>query len=40
MGEDSDMVEVEVIEKEHEGVVLAIHWIGDGAEGHRRAHRK
>jgi hypothetical protein len=36
--EGIDMVEdmtVEVVEKEHEGVVLAKHWIGDGAERHQ-----
>jgi hypothetical protein len=38
--EDSGMredmtVEVEVVEREHEGVVLMRHWIGDGAEMHR-----
>jgi hypothetical protein len=27
--------EVEVIEREHEVVVLMSHWIGDGAERHR-----
>jgi hypothetical protein len=32
--EDIDMVEVDVVEREHEGVVLARHWIGDGAERH------
>jgi hypothetical protein len=31
---------VEVVEREHEGVVLASHWTGDGAEMHRRARRE
>jgi hypothetical protein len=40
--EDIDMVEditvdVEVVEREHEGVVLVRHWISDGAERHQRA---
>jgi hypothetical protein len=34
IGEDM-MVEMEVVEREHEGVVLAMHWTGDGAERHR-----
>jgi hypothetical protein len=34
------MVEVEVVEREHEGVVLARHWTNDGLERHRRAHRE
>jgi hypothetical protein len=38
--EDSDMVEVEVVEREYEGVVLTRHWIGDGAERHRRAYQE
>jgi hypothetical protein len=38
--EDSDMVEVEVVEREHEGAVLARHWISDGAERHWRAHQE
>jgi hypothetical protein len=43
--EDIDMVEdmtveVEVIEREHEGVVLMRHWISNGAERHQRARRK
>jgi hypothetical protein len=43
--EDSDMgedmtVEVEVVKREHEGVVLAMHWTGDGAERHQRARRE
>jgi hypothetical protein len=38
--EDSDMredmmVEVEVVKREHEGVVLAMHWTGDGAKRHQ-----
>jgi hypothetical protein len=33
-------VDVKVVEREHEGVVLAKHWIGDGAERHRRTHRE
>jgi hypothetical protein len=28
-------VNVEVVEREHEGMVLAKHWIGDRAERHR-----
>jgi hypothetical protein len=40
--QDIDMVEdmtAEVeVEGEHEGVVLARHWIGDGVERHRRTH--
>jgi hypothetical protein len=40
--EDSGMrkdmtVEVEVVEREHEGVVLMRHWTGDEAEMHGRA---
>jgi hypothetical protein len=41
--DDIDMVEdmtVEVVERQHKGVVLARHWIGDGAERHRRTHRE
>jgi hypothetical protein len=43
--EDSDMeenmiVEVEAVEREHEGVVSARHWTGDGAERHRRGRRE
>jgi hypothetical protein len=41
--EDIDMVEdmtveldVDVVEKEHESVVLVKHWINDGAERHQR----
>jgi hypothetical protein len=33
-------VNVEVVEREHEGMVLAKHWIGDRAERHRRIHQK
>jgi hypothetical protein len=33
-------VEVEVVEREHEGVVLVRHWTRDGAEMHQRAHRE
>jgi hypothetical protein len=36
--EDIDMVEV--VERKYEGVVLVRHWIGDGAERHRRTHRE
>jgi hypothetical protein len=32
--EDSDMVKVEMIEREHEDVMLVRYWIGDGAERH------
>jgi hypothetical protein len=38
--EDSDMVEVDVVEREHEGVVLMMHWIDDLALRHQRARRK
>jgi hypothetical protein len=31
-------VDVEVVEREHEGVVLVKYWIGNGAERHRRTH--
>jgi hypothetical protein len=34
MGEDIT-VEVEVVEREHEGVVLTRHWTNDGAKRHR-----
>jgi streptomycin 6-kinase len=34
------MVDVEVVEREHEGVVLVKHWIGDGAEMHQRTHQE
>jgi hypothetical protein len=30
--------ELEVVEREPEGTVLARHWIGDGAARHRRTH--
>jgi hypothetical protein len=33
-------VNVEVVEREHEGMVLAKHWIGDRGERHRRIHQK
>jgi hypothetical protein len=39
MGDDM-MVEVKVVEKEHEGVVLARHWTSDGAALSRRAHQE
>jgi hypothetical protein len=29
------MVEVEMVESEHEGVVLVRHWTGNGAERHQ-----
>jgi hypothetical protein len=40
--EDIDMVEdmtveVEVVKREHEGVVLVRHWISDGVERHQQA---
>jgi hypothetical protein len=43
--EDIDMVEdmtteVDVVEREHEGVVLMRHWIDDEAERHRRTHQE
>jgi hypothetical protein len=43
--EDIDMVEdmtveVEMVEREHEDLVLVRHWIDDGAERHRQAHRE
>jgi hypothetical protein len=34
------MVEVEVVEREHENVVLVRHWTDDGSERHRRARRE
>jgi hypothetical protein len=37
MGEDMT-VEVEVVEREHEGVVLVRHWTCDGAKRHRQPH--
>jgi hypothetical protein len=39
MGEDMT-VEMEVVEREHKGMVLARHWTGDGVERHWRAHQK
>jgi streptomycin 6-kinase len=39
MGEDM-MVEVKVVEREREGVVLARHWTGDGMVTSQRAHRE
>jgi hypothetical protein len=33
-------VEVEVVEREHDSVVLVRYWTGDGAEIHRRAQQK
>jgi streptomycin 6-kinase len=39
MGEDM-MVEVKVVEREREGVVLARHWTGNGATMSRRACRE
>jgi hypothetical protein len=44
-GEDNDMredmtVEVEVVEREHEGVVLAKLWTDDRAERHRSARQE
>jgi hypothetical protein len=33
-------VEVEVVEREHEDMVLTRHWTGDGAEMHQQAHPK
>jgi hypothetical protein len=33
-------VDVEVVEREHEGMVIVKHWIGDGAKRHRRMHRE
>jgi hypothetical protein len=37
MGEDRS-AELEVIEREPKGVVLAMHWTSDGAVRHRRTH--
>jgi hypothetical protein len=42
---DSDIgenmtVEVEVVEREHEGMVLVRHWTGDRAERHQRARQE
>jgi hypothetical protein len=39
MGEDMT-VEVEVVEREYEGVVLVRHWTSDGVERHRQARRE
>jgi hypothetical protein len=39
IGEDM-MVEVEVVEREHNDVMLTRHWTGDGAERNQRAHRE
>jgi hypothetical protein len=39
MGEDTT-VEVDVVEREHEGVVLARHWTDDGVERYWRARRE
>jgi hypothetical protein len=39
MGEDRAS-ELEVVEREPEGAVLARHWIGDGAVRHRRTRRE
>jgi hypothetical protein len=39
MGEDR-AAELEVVERESEGVVLVMHWIGDGAARCRRTHQK
>jgi predicted esterase YcpF (UPF0227 family) len=41
--EDIDMSEdmtVDVVQRKHEGVMLARHWIGDGADRYQRAHQK
>jgi hypothetical protein len=35
MGEDR-AAELEVVEREYDGVVLTRHWIGDGAARHQR----
>jgi hypothetical protein len=32
--------EVEVVEREYEGVMLTRHWISDGAERHRQTHQE
>jgi hypothetical protein len=41
MVEDMTMeVDVEIVEREHEGVVLTKDWISDGVERYRRTHRK
>jgi hypothetical protein len=39
MGEDMT-IEIDVIEREHEDVVLARHWIGDGVEMHQRGRQE
>jgi hypothetical protein len=39
MGEDR-ATELEVIEREPEGVVLTRHWTGDGVARHRRTRRE
>jgi hypothetical protein len=39
MGEDR-AAQLEVVEREPEGVVLTRHWIGDRAARHRRTHRE
>jgi hypothetical protein len=39
MGEERE-VELEVVEREPEGVVLVRHWTGDGAARHRRTRRE
>jgi hypothetical protein len=39
MGEDR-AAELEVVERELEGVVLTRHWTGDGAARYRRTHRQ
>jgi hypothetical protein len=39
MGEDM-IVELEVVERESEGMVLTRHCTGDGAVRHRQAHRE
>jgi hypothetical protein len=40
MDREDMMVEVEVVEREHEDVVLTRHCTGDRAEMHQRAHRE
>jgi hypothetical protein len=42
---DIDMVEdmtteMDVVEREHESMVLARHWISDGAKRHQRTHKE
>jgi hypothetical protein len=34
------MVEVDVVEREHESLELVRHWTGDGAERQRRGRRE